>query len=914
MLGPIGIDVEGRKGRLNRTKEAGLLALLVTSSELTCSREEIAAVLWPKEEDEEKLKGRVDWIVGKLRKRLGSQLMPHGARSGCCTLDAPAESFDYLRFLEKRRRAERLPPLERFELLGSALGEWTDDEPLKGLPESGFEVRRERMRQERIDTVCELLRAAWEDRSARSLPEESEKWHERFPENHRIFAYYLIAHDQKKPDKKLERVVAQWMKRYGEPDEFLQNVIDRLHGQSPPAGRSVFLSVPDQLPPEKRFPVGQEKLIRELIDLVDEAQAASRMLIILLSGMAGVGKSTVALHLAHRLRGRFPDGALYSELNGHADGASPTDPEQILDGFLAALPPYPTVTGLEMKGSELRTALARRSTLLFLDNAFNAKQVKELLPGTGTCVAIVTSRNELGSSSSLGVEGVHSRKVELLGDEDALKVLQENVSEKDQSSCAQAFRQLIELCGNLPLALTIVARRLAHRSSRRIPALVQEMKDERESLASLHLPEEELSVRVALNCSVRELSGAARLLLWQLAVHPGPGLSWEAVMDIGVEAGKNRTDRALMELQKANLVELQADRYRLHDLVRTFARHHTTPVPEEELEAVEQATLRQVLEHQLHNVRACDRALDSQRVLSIGDPEGVTVLDPGGPGQAMEWMDREYETIRNCLELARRKGLDRYLWLLPTALVTYQWRRHRLGSMESDLFDAAGIAERVEAPPVESAMVYRMLAGTQWRLGSFDKATTTLARAVYLSKQDDSEKGRLSLARSLYALGITRRKLDDGTAAEEHLKQALELYRELSEPVGEAAALNAIGTLHLDGGAYDEALHWCEGALEVVERTVDHSGRADVLFTLAKVRLARAERKDAIALYKQACGIYQAQECWTDEDKTRRLFADVLVSAGRVQEAVQELERVLVLREQMKADTKEIRDILETLR
>ncbi|MFJ6102448.1 tetratricopeptide repeat protein [Streptomyces sp. NPDC092359] len=912
VLGPIGFEVGGRKEALGTRKEAELLALLVTSEGLGRSREEIVEILWPEEKDEKKRRDLINSVVRELRKRLGKEFLPHAGRSGRCTLRLPSGSFDYLRFLEGRRRAEGLPPSARFECLRVALGEWGSGDPLWGLLGPHFELLREKLRRERIDAVCELLRAAWEDRPGTFLPEEARKWFALFPENHHVFAYYLLAHEHQQMGESLERTVAQWIECHGEPGEFLQTVIDRLRGEEPREGRSRFLSVPDQLPPEKRVPVGQEKLLGELVDLVEEAQSAGRGLILLLSGMAGVGKSTVALHLAHRLRGRFPDGALYGELNGHTDGASPADPEIILDGFLAALPPYPTVRSLEAKGKELRSALAHRSALIFLDNALNVKQVKELLPGTGACVAIVTSRNELGALYSW--RGVHPRRVELLGDDDALRVLQENVAEKEWSNCAQAFAQLIRHCGNLPLALTVVGRRLAHRSANTIHALVKEMDEERRRLESLHLPEEELSVRVALNCSVRDLSAEAVLLLWQLAVHPGPGISWEAVMDLGMAAEEQHTDKALGELQRANLVELRSDRYRLHDLVRTFARHHLTPVSPEERDAVEAATLHQVMEHQLHNVRACDRVLDSQRALPIGDPEGVRVFSPEDPAQAMEWMDKEYETTRQCLELARRKEMDRYAWLLPTALVTYQWRRSLFRSMESDLREAAETAERAGASPVECAMVHRMLAGTQWRLSEFGKAAATLARAVLLSREDDSGSGRLSLARSLYALGITHRKKGEETAAEERLRQALDLYQELGEPVGEAMARNAIGVLHLDEGDCDQALQWCEGARRLIERTADHSGQADVLFTLAKVRLARAEREEGIALYTEACAIYQAQECWTDEDKTRRLFAEVLVSAGRAEEAVWELERVLVLREQMDTDTNEIRDLLETLR
>ncbi|MFE3883473.1 tetratricopeptide repeat protein [Streptomyces lydicus] len=910
VLGPISVEVAGRKEPFGTTKVAALFALLVTSQGCRCSREEIAEVLWERKEG---VGDRVDWVVRELRKRLGKEIVPHGGKSGFCTLRVPAGSVDYLRFLEGWRRAVLLPPPERFEQLRAALSEWGDDEPLRGLLESGLQVRRERMRAERIDAVCDLLDAAWRSWEEKWLREESAKWYARLPKHARIFQYYLIAHGPEMPERRRERLIEQWKNHSGRPDANLQSVIDQLRGDLPRSGGTVLLPIPDQLPADERRPIGQEELVRTLVEVVGEEQDAGRMAIILLSGMAGVGKSTVAHHLARRLRERFPDGVLYAELNGFVHGEErPAEPEQVLDGFLAALPPYSTVTGLQGKSAALRSALAHRSALLVLDDVFNAKQVLPLLPGVGTCAVIITSRDELGGLCSR--KEVHSRKVEPLQDEDALEVLQEKVAEKDRAKYAQAFSDLIRLCGNLPLALTVVARRLEDRPLHTIPALVREMKEERVRLDALHLPEHELSVRVALKCSVRALTEEARLLLWQLAVHPGPSVAWDAVMDIGAANEGMRADRVLGALVAANLVELQSDRYRLHDLVRAFARHHIHPAPLGEEDAIERETVRQVLEHQLQNVRACDRVLDHQRTLPIGEPEGVTVAEPADPEQAMELLDKEYDTIRRGIKLAVSRRTEKYMWLLPMALVTYQWRRHRLADALTDLRCAAEIAETV-ASPVDCAMVYRMLAGTQWRLEEFGPAAGNLRRAVRLSRQDNSESGRLSLARSLYTLGITLRKQGEGTTAEEHLHQALELYREALDPAGEAAALNGVGALHYDRGEYDEALHWCADALRVTERTVDRSGRADVLFTLAKVHLARYERDEAISLYRQACDIYREQEYWPDEGKARRLFADVLVSAGRTREAVEELERVLVLRERMEGvDVQEVRELLEGLR
>ncbi|RLV09825.1 hypothetical protein CTZ27_00715 [Streptomyces griseocarneus] len=911
VLGPVRAEGDGGGRIFGVSKPAALFALLVTSPGCRCTRKEIAEVLW---EGDENVGELVDRAVCDLRKRLGREVVPRG-RSGYCTLRVPEGGVDLLRFRDKAARAAGLSPPERFEQLGAALEEWDGDEPLRGLTGSGFHLRREELQAELMAAVYARMDAAWRSREEKWLREETEKWFEHAPELPQVFRFYLLAHDDL-PKRRRERLIKEWTEHNGKPDADLQSAIEQVRGVAHRQGGTLLPPVPDQLPGSRRRPVGQDELIRSLVEAVCEEQGAGNLALVIISGMAGVGKSTVAHHLARRLRERFPDGVLYAGLNGFADGdVRPAEPDEVLDGFLAALPPYTTVTGPESKSNALRSALAHRSVLIVLDDALNAQQVLPLLPGDGTCAVIVTSRNDLLRLQS--ERKVLFRKMEPLQEADALEVLQEKVSAEDRAKHARAFSELVRLCGRLPLALTVVARLLegGARPLRTLPALVQEMEQERAKLDTLHLPEHELSVRAALNCSVRVLGEEARLLLWQLAVHPGPSASWEAVMDLGRAVGEGaRTDRALVDLVAANLVELQGDRYGLHDLVRAFARQHVQPGLDGETADIERVTVRQVLEHQLHNVRACDRVLDHERTLPIGEPIGVTVTDPVEPGQAMAFLDEEYAAVQRGIRLAIGQGIERYKWLLSMALVTYQWRRHLLDDALRNLRYAADAAESAAAP-VDCAMVHRMLAGTRWRRGEYGAAVGHLRRAVRLSEEEHSEEGRLSLARSLHRLGITLRKQGDRRGAEEALSQALELCREVSDPVGEAAALNALGALHHDRGDHEQALRLCADALGVVEHTEERSGLADVLFTLAKVHLARFERDEAVSLYRQACEIYREQENWPNEDKARLLFADVLVSAGKTDEAVRELERVIVLRELMGGEgVCEVRELLEGLR
>ncbi|MEW2065745.1 AAA family ATPase [Streptomyces sp. NPDC007346] len=335
----------------------------------------------------------------------------------------PEGDVDLLRFRDEVAKAEGLSHPERFERLGAALQEWDGGEPLCGLPQSGFQLRREELRAELMTAVYARLDAAWKSRKTKWLREETEKWYERAPQLPQIFRFYLLAHDDL-PKRRREQLITGWRGRNGNPDPDLQNAIDLVRGVSHRQGGTLLPPVPNQLPGSGRRPVGQEQLIHGLADAVCAQQDAGNLALVLISGMAGVGKTTVAHELARSLRERFPDGVLHAGLNGFAGGdVRPAEPAEILDGFLATLPPYTTVTGTESRSNALRSALAHRSVLIVLDDALNAQQVLPLLPGDGTCAVIITSRNDLLRLQS--ERKVLFRKMEPLCEADALEVLQE---------------------------------------------------------------------------------------------------------------------------------------------------------------------------------------------------------------------------------------------------------------------------------------------------------------------------------------------------------------------------------------------------------------------------------------------------------------------------------------------------------
>ncbi|MFE7664630.1 tetratricopeptide repeat protein [Streptomyces celluloflavus] len=916
VLGPVKAVVPGRQGVEGASKLAGLFALFVLSSDHRVERDDIAHHLWPNGGATE---NRISRQLSYLRDGLGGRVSR--MKSGVCSMDLSDSSIDYLLFREDVRRSRGMNAFERFSVLRGALERWSGEGPLLGLPGAGFELQRTELRREWGGALVNCMAAAWEIRDDEWLLKEAEGLLGRFSVNRtygeRIFLYRLMATAARSLHT-AKQMIKEYKERYGRPRdlELDQAIRDIARGafRHRPAPARFEHPIPRQLPFADRELVGQARRTASLRQYLAQRRAESRGAVILLTGMAGAGKSALANHLCRGLEPDFPDGTLYASLNGFTgEGTSPAEPRQILSRFLSDLGVQTQATDLDALSGALRSRLATRSVVMLLDDAAHAGQVLPLLPGTGTSVVVITSRNQLPDLSAR--KDVHICRIGPLDRESAAEIVFGEMAPGARRKCGPSVDRLVDLCGRLPLALSVIARRVRGRPPQGVAELVTRLSQEHQRLEELHQPGHDLSVRLALDCSVGALSTEARSLLWQLALHPGPSIDWAATMDLGSVAAGGDTDRALDELIDANLVECTVDRYRLHDLVRAYARYHVFSDADRSIERLREETVRQVLEHQLQNVAACDRVIDPQRSLPIEEPRGLRVVDPASEKEAMAYVDAEYEVLLQGIDLALRSSLRRYVWLLSMALVSYQWRRSRHADAERRLTEAEE-ASRGLASSIHRAMVYRMLAGTQMRAGHVDLGLRNAEAAVRLGEEQGDVASRLGLARSLHLRAVAYQRGGDLNGAEEGHRLALELFEELGDAAGAAGALNGIGTVQYERGAYDKALRMCDEALRIFELTDDANGRANVLTTLAKIHTFRSEQDEALRLYERAIAIYRKLSYWPNEAKTLSRYAYVLVSSGRTQEAVTALERVVMLCEFMgdEEGVQQALDRLESLR
>jgi DNA-binding SARP family transcriptional activator len=336
-----------------------------------------------------------------------------------------------------------------------------------------------------------------------------------------------------------------------------------------PATPSADRIRPAQLPADLRFFTGRStELARGATHVRDQANG---MPILAYDGMPGVGKSALAVHLAHQLSGDFPDGQLYTDLHGYARAGQPADPAEVLRDLLiilgvdrATIP-----AGRDARAALFRSLLAGRRMLLLLDNARDADQVLPLLPGAGGNAVLITSRTRLTSLATQ--QGAHLATLDVLTAADARECLRARLGAERVAAEPTAADEMVERCGRLPLALAVCAARVTANPGRSLQSMVTELKQSSGTLDAFSDDHIDHDLRCVLARSYRLLTPGAARALRLLSLHPRPEITTEsAVRLIGVPA--SQVVDQLKELARARLLGRDgSDRYRMHEIVRAFA-------------------------------------------------------------------------------------------------------------------------------------------------------------------------------------------------------------------------------------------------------------------------------------------------------------------------------------------------------
>jgi DNA-binding SARP family transcriptional activator/tetratricopeptide (TPR) repeat protein len=524
------------------------------------------------------------------------------------------------------------------------------------------------------------------------------------------------------------------------------------------------------------------------------------------SGTAGVGKTALAIHWAHQAAGRFPDGQLHVNLRGY-DPASPVTAAGALAGFLRTLgvPGSDIPPGQDERAARYRSLLAGKRMLVVLDNASTAEQVRPLLPGTGGCAVVVTSRDAL--AGLVARDGAARLDLDLLPPAEAAALLTQLIGEPARAD-PHAAAALARQCARLPLALRVAAEQAAARPRVPLADLVADLAGQQRRLDLLDAAEDpRTAVRAVFSWSYQQLSAQAARMFRLLGIHPGPDISVPAAASLAAtaEAGARRL---LGELARAHLIaEHLPGRYAFHDLLRAYAAeqaHTDTGTSRRE------ATGR-VLDHYLHTAAHADRVLEPAKepVILAAPRPGAAPGQPADHQQALAWFEAEHQVLLAAISLAAGSGFDVHAWQLPWAMASFLQTRGHWQEWAATQRTALAAATRL-GDAAAQALSGRLLANACTNLGDHDQALGHYASSLTLYQRLGNHLGE---ARIHHNLGLLADRQDRCADALRHAEQALRLYQAIGDKASEAGVLNDIGWYHSRLGDYQRARAFCCQAL-----------------------------------------------------------------------------------------------------
>lgn len=608
-----------------------------------------------------------------------------------------------------------------------------------------------------------------------------------------------------------------------------------------------------------------------------------------ITGTAGVGKTSLAIHWAHRIKHRFPDGQFYINLCGY-DPGRPVTSDYALSHFLQNLdvPARAIPIDLDAKASMYRSCVAGKRILVVLDNAATVAQVRPLLPGSSSCLVLVTSRNSLPGLSVR--DGARLLTIHTLSADDSIRLLNVVTDDYRTQDRPEDLAEMARLCARLPLALRIAGERAARRPQMPLSDLIQDLRDESGLWDALSTDNDENAeaVRTVFAWSYRGLTGETARLFRLLGVHPGPEFSAAAAAAVaGQPAGRVR--HLLDELIGAHLVDqISADRYQVHDLLRAYA---IGQVEQDE----SHVACHRILTWYLHTAAAARvTARPGEFAFPVElDPvaDAVTPATFSSNQEAMYWYETEKVNLMAAVQAAVKAGFHSIAWKIPAVLgriiatrdavgVWLEVERLALSSArrigdragEAIILDNLGIrcrmagrfAESVEQH-VAALAIFQELgnqfgeARSEFALGrvhsdghQWSDAHARFTRALTIARELDHQT--LS-AISLTCLGAIAHERGDLLDAESLLQEALSMLREIGGQADESTALRRLGSIRLEEGRVDEARDLVQQAMVVARDCGSQFIESLALIELAMVKITAGEPADALADTHRAANV-----------------------------------------------------------
>ena len=846
VLGPVLAARDGRELGLGGPKPRAVLALLLVDAGRVVSAEYLAEVLW---------RGSPPPGAGKTLRsyvsRLRSLLEPEAAlvaRGGGYAIRVDPDRVDAARFerlvaagRDALGRGEAAVAAGRF---AEALALWRG-RALAGVGEvEPLALEAARLEELRLVAVEGRIEADIERGLAGEVTGELEQLAAEYPVRERLWRLLVLAlyRAERQADAlaAYQRARAVLAGELGiEPGEELRQLEEAVLRQEvpPPATAAVTRTLPRDI---AGFTGRGAELGQLLGGLVSVAAGGGVVGICAIGGMAGIGKTTLAVHAAHRLAERFPDGQLFLPLHAHTPGQRPVDPADALASLLLAagigarqIPP-----GLEARAGRWRDYLAGKKVLLVLDDAAGHEQVRPLLPGTAGSLVLVTSRRRLAALEDAAVISLDT-----LAPDEAAALLARLAGRPGLEAGDGGVGEITRLCGYLPLAIGMLASQLHQHPAWTTARLATDLAAARDRLAVMRA--ENLSVAAAFDLSYQDLAGDQQRLFRRLGLHPGPDIDAHAAAaldDTTLDAAR----RGLEDLYGQHLItEPAPGRYRLHDLLR----EHAQTLAASDDPATCEAAAGRLLDYYLHTALAAGGHIPPQRITSASLPP-TRPPDCASPiatqWQASSWLEDERANLYAAVGYAAATARTVHATAIPAAITGFLYLG---GYWDQDraLLQTAVAAARQAGDRPGQGQILLLLGLAQANVGDHAGATATFRQALALYRDLGDPAGQGDAINGIAHVCLLA---DDYPAAAASCRQALELFRGLGHRRGQANALNGLGTVYELTGDYTAAAASLRQALELFRAIGHRTGEIDALIELASVQTLTGDYRAAAATFE----------------------------------------------------------------
>ncbi|MEU8973903.1 BTAD domain-containing putative transcriptional regulator [Streptomyces monashensis] len=883
-------------------QQRALLAALLLREGRTATAAELIDALWGAEPPSQAL-AALRTYASRLRKVLDPGVLAsesggyavRGLREGALDL---AQAQELAAQADKARTAGDLHRAR--DLLNDALGHW-DGEPLAGVPGPYAETQRVRLEEWRLGLLESRLDMDLEQGCHAEAVSELTALTAAHPLRERLRELLMLALYRSGRQAEALAVYADTRRLLSEelgvdPRAGLSELQQRIlqadpalaEPSSPSAEPPAGAVRPAQLPASVPDFTGRESFVAELSEVLasasESADAGNRVMAVsALAGIGGVGKTTLAVHVAHRARTAFPDGQLYVDLQGA--GPRPAEPETVLGSFLRALGTADSAIpdSMEERAALYRSVLDGRRVLVLLDNAKDAAQVRPLLPGTEGCAALVTSRVRM-----VDLAGAHLVDLDVMSPEEALALFTKIVGEERVAAEREAALDVVAACGFLPLAIRIAASRLAARRTWTVSVLAAKLADERRRLDELQAGD--LAVKATFELGYGQLEPAQARAFRLLGLADGPDISLAAaaaVLDLPAED----TEDLLESLVDTSLLESAAPgRYRFHDLVRLYAR--ACAERDEQPPSEREAAMSRLLDFYLATAaqvyameRPGDRLVDH---LERTEYPGLRFEERK---RAQDWLYAEATCLLACVrQSADGSALRRAIDLLWASVDLAE------SGANSKEYETAAIALRTAAQAVgdvrADGRASVVLGNAQLFSGVFDQAHREAREAFQLAEAAEDALPSCWAANVLGSTAFYQNRHED---AEGYFSQAIEKFRGCGDLAGTAAALCNLSRLHLATNRADTAVVLARQGTDIYQELGHTLRGANGRYAYGMALAKTGQHSSAADQLKEALGVFRdsRQRLW--EGMTLCRLAEVDLDARKPGQAASNAEMALTV-------------------